>query len=214
MHADDPVLDLMDRFTAALNSHDLDAVMALVADDIVFEFTSPPPDGTRYEGRDAVRRIWAEILTATPRPGFPSKRGYCPGPKWPARRKPGLRQGLVHHHSGPERPAGRGLRLAPSPTAARFGGERVVLIGDREAGRGQHHPATGRKTAVPQLSDTRLLNTLSRNRHPVRIKVGTPAGRVLENRSIYSTQSTSGSAQIARLRRPWTRPSSGRRIHR
>src|SRR5690242_19155566 len=121
MHTDDPVLDRMDRFTAALNSHDLEATMALVTEDIVFEFTSPPPDGTRYEGRDAVRRIWAEILTATPRPGFPSKRGYCPGPKWPARRKPGLRQGLVHHHSGPERPAGRGSRLAPSPTAARFG---------------------------------------------------------------------------------------------
>ena len=54
MRTDDPVLDLMDRFTAALNSHDLDAVAALVTDDIVFESTSPPPDGTRYEGRDAV----------------------------------------------------------------------------------------------------------------------------------------------------------------
>src|SRR5690242_19097696 len=198
MHTDDPVLDLMDRFTAALNSHDLDAVAALVTDDIVFEFTSPPPDGTRYEGRDAVRRIWAEILTATPRPGFPSKRGYCPGPKWPARRKPGLRQGLVHPHSGPERPAGRGSRLAPSPTAA------GVSITPKPDGKRQC-----RSCQTP-----RLLNTLSRNRHPVRIKVGTPAGRVLENRSIYNTQSTSGSAQIARLRRPWTGPPFGRRIHR
>ena len=31
-------------------------------------------------------------------------RGYCPGPTWPARREPGLRQGLVRHHSRPERP--------------------------------------------------------------------------------------------------------------
>jgi len=66
MHTDDPVLDLMDRFTAALNSHDLDATMALVTDDIVFESTSPAPDGTRYEGRDAVRQIWAEVLAGTP----------------------------------------------------------------------------------------------------------------------------------------------------
>ena len=49
MHADDPVVDLMDRFTAALNSHDLDAVLALAAEDIVFESTTPPPDGARYE---------------------------------------------------------------------------------------------------------------------------------------------------------------------
>jgi len=66
MHTGDPVLDLMDRFTAALNSHDLDAVVALVTDDIVFESTSPSPDGTRYEGRDAVRQVWGEMLAATP----------------------------------------------------------------------------------------------------------------------------------------------------
>ena len=47
MHAPDPILGLMDRFTAAVNVHDLDAVLALVTDDIVFESTSPPPDGTR-----------------------------------------------------------------------------------------------------------------------------------------------------------------------
>ena len=68
MHTDDPVLDLMDRSTAALNSHDLDAVAALVTDDIVFESTSPPPDGTRYKGRDAVRRIWGEMLTTSFQP--------------------------------------------------------------------------------------------------------------------------------------------------
>jgi ketosteroid isomerase-like protein len=70
MQPDDPVLDLMDRFTAALNSHDLDAVLALVTDDIVFESTSPPPDGARYEGRDAVRRIWGQMLAATPQARF------------------------------------------------------------------------------------------------------------------------------------------------
>jgi len=58
MPAADPVLDLMDRFTTAINSHDIDAVLALVTDDVVFESTSPAPDGSRYEGRDAVRLIW------------------------------------------------------------------------------------------------------------------------------------------------------------
>jgi ketosteroid isomerase-like protein len=79
MHTDDPVLDLMDRFTAALNSHDIDAVAALVTEDIVFESTSPAPDGTRYEGRDAVHRIWAEMLAATPQARFSVEEQFSVG---------------------------------------------------------------------------------------------------------------------------------------
>jgi ketosteroid isomerase-like protein len=79
MHADDPVLDLMDRFTAALNSHDLDAVLALVAEDIVFESTTPPPDGARYEGRDAVARVWGELLTTTPQARFSVEEQFSDG---------------------------------------------------------------------------------------------------------------------------------------
>ena len=45
MHTPDPILGLMDRFTTAINAHDLDAVLALVTDDIVFESTSPAPAG-------------------------------------------------------------------------------------------------------------------------------------------------------------------------
>jgi ketosteroid isomerase-like protein len=48
----------------------LDAVAALVTEDIVFESTSPAPDGTRYEGRDAVRQIWGQMLAATPQARF------------------------------------------------------------------------------------------------------------------------------------------------
>jgi hypothetical protein len=52
------------RFNAAFGSRDLDAVMALVTDDIVFESTAAP-DGRRHEGRDAVREAWREVM-ATP----------------------------------------------------------------------------------------------------------------------------------------------------
>jgi ketosteroid isomerase-like protein len=79
MQTDDPVLDLMDRFAAALNSHDLDAVVALVTDDIVFESTSPAPDGIRYEGRDAVRRVWAQMLAATPQARFSVEEQFSDG---------------------------------------------------------------------------------------------------------------------------------------
>src|SRR6201982_781907 len=79
MHTDDPVLDLMDCFTAALNSHDLDAVAALVTEDIVFESTSPPPDGTRYEGRGAVCRSWGQMLAETPQARFSVEEQFSDG---------------------------------------------------------------------------------------------------------------------------------------
>ena len=80
MITDDPVLDLMDRFTAALNSHDIDAVMALVTGDIVFESTSPAPDGTRYEGAEAVRQVWGEMMASTPQAQFSVEEQFPAGP--------------------------------------------------------------------------------------------------------------------------------------
>jgi ketosteroid isomerase-like protein len=70
MNTEDAVLALMDRFTAALNSRDLDSVVALVTEDIVFESTSPPLDGVRYDGREAVRQVWGQMLAATPQARF------------------------------------------------------------------------------------------------------------------------------------------------
>jgi|SRR5215472_5453208 len=80
MRADAAVLDLLDRFTAAINSHDVDAVMALVTDDIVFESTSPAPDGARYQGRDAVRQIWADMLAGTPQARSAVEEQFAAGP--------------------------------------------------------------------------------------------------------------------------------------
>ena len=79
MHTPDPILALMDRFTAAINAHDLGAVLALVTEDIVFESTSPPPDGTRYEGRAAVARAWADLLASTPKARFAVEEQFSDG---------------------------------------------------------------------------------------------------------------------------------------
>jgi ketosteroid isomerase-like protein len=72
-------LALLDRFTEALNAHDLDAVMALVTDDIVFEATSPAPDGTRYLGRAEVAGAWSEMLASTPKANFAVEEQFCAG---------------------------------------------------------------------------------------------------------------------------------------
>jgi ketosteroid isomerase-like protein len=50
----------VERFNEAFNRHDADALNSLLTDDTVFENTSPPPDGLRIEGRDAVVQFWRE----------------------------------------------------------------------------------------------------------------------------------------------------------
>src|SRR5690606_37914840 len=51
-------LDAVARFNEAFNAHDVDAVMALMTDDCLFDCTRPPPDGERVEGQAAVRAYW------------------------------------------------------------------------------------------------------------------------------------------------------------
>ncbi len=55
-------LAIVDAFSAAWGNHDLDATLALITDDCVFESTEPGPDGNRYEGRDAIRKAWQPIF--------------------------------------------------------------------------------------------------------------------------------------------------------
>jgi ketosteroid isomerase-like protein len=57
---------VIDRFNDAFNRHDVDAVMALMTDDVLFENTSPPPDGERYEGQEAVRAFWEQFFAGSP----------------------------------------------------------------------------------------------------------------------------------------------------
>jgi ketosteroid isomerase-like protein len=58
-------LEAVDRFNVAFNRHDLDAVMASMTDDCIFESTSPP-DGERHEGQKAVRAAWQAFFESSP----------------------------------------------------------------------------------------------------------------------------------------------------
>lgn len=62
-HGDPDAVSLLRRFGDAWNDHDLDAALALCTDDVVFESTGPAPDGTRAEGKAAVRDAWAPIFS-------------------------------------------------------------------------------------------------------------------------------------------------------
>jgi len=61
---------VVERFGDAFDQRDLETVMSLVTDDIVFESTSPSPDGGRFKGADAVRAEWAKLFENTVDPHF------------------------------------------------------------------------------------------------------------------------------------------------
>lgn len=61
---------VIERFTAAFNAHDVDAVMRLMTADCVFESTGPAPDGRRFDGQEQVRACWQELFDGTPSARF------------------------------------------------------------------------------------------------------------------------------------------------
>jgi ketosteroid isomerase-like protein len=59
--ASDP-LAVVEVFGAAWAAHDLDAALALVTEDCVFDATGPVPDGQRHIGPAGLRAAWQAIF--------------------------------------------------------------------------------------------------------------------------------------------------------
>ena len=72
-------LDVVHRFNEAFNRHDVDAVMALMTTDCVFENTLPAPDGERCEGAAAVRSFWQRFFQSTPAARFETEEIFAAG---------------------------------------------------------------------------------------------------------------------------------------
>lgn len=70
---------VIDRFNEVFNAHDVDGVMSMMTDDVVFENTSPTPDGARYEGQAAVRRFWEEFFASSPNASFTAEDVFVAG---------------------------------------------------------------------------------------------------------------------------------------
>jgi steroid delta-isomerase-like uncharacterized protein len=63
----DDLKRLLIEHTDAWNSHDVDRLMGLFADDCVFEASGGPEfDGRRFEGRAHVRSAFAEVFNSMP----------------------------------------------------------------------------------------------------------------------------------------------------
>jgi uncharacterized protein (TIGR03086 family) len=74
------------NFSNAFARRDVDAIMALMTDDCVFESTGPAPDGERFTGADAVREQWRKVFDETVEPEFHTEesvvRGDCAMVRW------------------------------------------------------------------------------------------------------------------------------------
>lgn len=66
-------------FNNAFNRRDIEAALALMTDDCVFENTYPAPDGTRFRGKAAVRQAFAEFFASAPTIRFEVEEQFVAG---------------------------------------------------------------------------------------------------------------------------------------
>jgi ketosteroid isomerase-like protein len=66
------------RFAEAFDRHDVDAVMAAMTEDCVFESTAPP-DGGRHAGREAVRAAWTAFFAESADADFETEDQFVSG---------------------------------------------------------------------------------------------------------------------------------------
>ena len=67
------------RFSAAFGSGDVEAIMARMTQDCVFESTGPSPDGERHEGQASVRAVWEQLFGGTVDPRFTDEEMFFSG---------------------------------------------------------------------------------------------------------------------------------------
>jgi ketosteroid isomerase-like protein len=77
-------LAAVERFNAAFGQQDVDAVMAAMTEDCVFESTSPP-DGDRYVGAAAVREAWIAFFASSAGALFETEEQFVCGDRVVAR---------------------------------------------------------------------------------------------------------------------------------
>jgi ketosteroid isomerase-like protein len=78
--SDAELLELLDGFAGAFNRHDLDALMAMMTADCVFDASAGPRvEGQRSEGAPAVRAAFAAVFEAFPDAQWTGARHFVAG---------------------------------------------------------------------------------------------------------------------------------------
>jgi ketosteroid isomerase-like protein len=71
-------LAAVERFNAAFDAKDVDAIMRAMTADCVFEDTAPP-GGQRHAGPDAVRAAWERLFADSPEARFTAEEVFEAG---------------------------------------------------------------------------------------------------------------------------------------
>lgn len=72
-------LETINKFNDAFNRHDVDEIMSLMTEDVVFENTRPAPDGERYVGQESVRAFWIRMFERSPEAKFEAEEIFACG---------------------------------------------------------------------------------------------------------------------------------------
>ena len=70
---------VVERFNQAFGSGDVDAILALMTDDCIFENTFPAPDGERVVGQAAMRQFCETFFSGTDKPRFSTEEIFAAG---------------------------------------------------------------------------------------------------------------------------------------
>lgn len=76
--AEEEALAAVAAFDRAFGTGDVDAIMATMTADCVFEDTGPP-DGHRHEGAAAVRAAWTALFADSARAAFTTEESFASG---------------------------------------------------------------------------------------------------------------------------------------
>lgn len=77
--AERSTLQVVEAFDRAFAAHDVEAVMARMTADCVFENSVPAPDGMRLIGATEVAAYWREFFAATPSARFRTEEAFAAG---------------------------------------------------------------------------------------------------------------------------------------
>ena len=58
-------IGIVQRYNGSFNQGDVDGVMAAMTGDCVVETPIPPPDGSRFQGQEAVRALRRDFIQST-----------------------------------------------------------------------------------------------------------------------------------------------------
>lgn len=76
----DDTLALLERFSAAWNAHDVDAILACMTDDCIYlAAAGETSEGTKFVGKPAVGAAFVEIWTRVPDAEWADASHFCEG---------------------------------------------------------------------------------------------------------------------------------------